>query len=74
MARRSPESAPPPAPGDGATPAPPPAAPIIDDRAVFTMAQARELLGLKKHTLSREVREGRLRVSRRAGRNYLLGT
>jgi hypothetical protein len=38
------------------------------------MAQARELLGLKKHTLSREVREGRLRVSRRAGRNYLLGT
>jgi hypothetical protein len=41
--------------------------------AVYSLAAAREALGLKKETLPREARLGRLRVTKRAGRYYVLG-
>jgi hypothetical protein len=47
--------------------------PILDTRAVFTRLQATALLGLKPSTLATEIRKGRLRVSRRAGRYFILG-
>jgi hypothetical protein len=47
--------------------------PVIDPRAVFTRLQATALLGLKPSTLATEIRKGRLRVSRRAGRYFILG-
>jgi hypothetical protein len=47
---------------------------ILDPHAVFTGAQLVELLGLRTSTLRREIREKRLRVSKRAGRYYFLGT
>jgi hypothetical protein len=50
---------------------PPP--PVIDPRAVFTRLQATALLGLQPSTLATEIRKGRLRVSRRAGRYFILG-
>jgi hypothetical protein len=40
---------------------------------VYTVAAAIKALGLRKSTLRREYREGRLRVSRRAGHNFILG-
>jgi hypothetical protein len=46
---------------------------IIDPHAVFTIASATALLGLRKNTLPREARERRLRVSKRAGRYFILG-
>lgn len=51
-----------------------PAAPhVIQPTAVYTTDQLREALRLKAETLRREVRLGRIRVSRRAGRYYFLG-
>jgi hypothetical protein len=47
---------------------------IIDPRAVYDLAQAREALGLAKATLGREIRLGRLRVSKRAGKCLILGS
>jgi hypothetical protein len=41
--------------------------------AVYDLEAARQALGLTKSTLSREVREKRLRVAKRAGRYFLLG-
>jgi hypothetical protein len=61
-------------------PAAPPAAErpgpllVIDPNAVFTLPGARAALRLAKSTFRREVREGRLRVSSRAGRRWLLGS
>jgi hypothetical protein len=46
---------------------------VIEPTAVYTAPQARQALGLKLTTLRREIALGRLRVSRRAGRYYLLG-
>jgi hypothetical protein len=46
---------------------------VIEPNAVFTLAGARAALRLAKSTFRREVREGRLRVSCRAGRRWLLG-
>jgi hypothetical protein len=40
---------------------------------VYTIAAAQLALGLPKTTLGREIRLGRLRVSKRAGRYFLLG-
>jgi hypothetical protein len=48
-------------------------APIIDPKAVFTIEQARNALQLAKNCLPREIRLGRLRVSRRAGKYLILG-
>jgi hypothetical protein len=47
--------------------------PVIDPRAVFTRDTLTATLGLRPNTIRREVREGRLRVSRRAGRWFFLG-
>jgi hypothetical protein len=46
---------------------------VIDPNAVFLLDQVQALLRLRRSTVRREVREGRLRVSKRAGRYYLLG-
>jgi hypothetical protein len=40
---------------------------------VYTPDQFRAVFNLKATTLRREVREGRLRVARRAGRYFILG-
>jgi hypothetical protein len=50
-----------------------PIVPIIDPNGVYTMATARMTLGLRENCLPREARLGRLRVSKRAGRHFVLG-
>jgi hypothetical protein len=45
----------------------------INATDVYTLAGARASLRLSKTTFRREVRKGRLRVSSRAGRRWLLG-
>ena len=45
----------------------------IRPTAVFGLEQARAALGLAKNCLPREIRLGRLRVSKRAGRYLILG-
>jgi hypothetical protein len=47
---------------------------VIVPDAAYTLAQAQELLGLKKNSLPREVRLGRLRVAKRSGRYFVLGS
>jgi hypothetical protein len=51
-----------------------PKVPVIDPRAVFTIDQARNALGLTKACLPREVRLRRLRVAKRGGRYFILGS
>jgi hypothetical protein len=46
---------------------------VIEPRAVYSPDSVRTALGLTKNTLRREVRLGRLRMAKRAGRNYFLG-
>jgi hypothetical protein len=46
---------------------------LIKPTAVYTVEQARTALHLKSSTIRREVREKRLRVSKRAGRYHILG-
>lgn len=46
---------------------------IVRPTAVYSLAEAAQLLKLKKNCLPREVRLGRLRVSKRAGRYFVLG-
>jgi hypothetical protein len=48
--------------------------PIIAPTAAYGIEQARMMLGLRKNTLPREIRLRRLRVSRRGGRYYILGS
>jgi hypothetical protein len=48
--------------------------PIIHQNAVYTLDQARGTLQLAKDTLGREIRLGRLRVARRAGKYLILGS
>jgi hypothetical protein len=45
----------------------------IEPRAVYRPDGVRAALGLAKSTLRREVRLGRLRVSKRGGRYFVLG-
>jgi hypothetical protein len=47
--------------------------PVLNPCAVYTRLQATALLDLKPSTLATEIRKGRLRVSRRAGRYFILG-
>src|SRR5262249_53509674 len=62
------------APGPAEKGEPLPAQPLVlDPRAVFTADEVRRALRLKASTIRRELREGRLRVSKRAGRYYILG-
>jgi hypothetical protein len=51
----------------------PAAAPVIEPRAVYTLAQARTLLDLARSCLPREIRLGRLRAAKRGGRVMILG-
>jgi hypothetical protein len=46
---------------------------VIQSQAVYDREAARIALGLTKTTLARELRLGRLRCSKRAGRYYILG-
>jgi hypothetical protein len=46
---------------------------VIDERGVYLVHDAERLLHLRRSTIRREVREGRLRVSKRASRYYILG-
>jgi hypothetical protein len=46
---------------------------VINPTAAYLLAQAQECLGLRKSTLHREIRQGRLRVSKRAGKYFILG-
>lgn len=46
---------------------------IIAANAVYVLEEAQKALHLKKSTIRREFREGRLRVAKRAGRHYILG-
>jgi hypothetical protein len=45
----------------------------IRPTAVYVVDDARRIFRLKQSTIRREVREGRLRISKRAGRYFLLG-
>jgi hypothetical protein len=47
---------------------------VIHPRAVYTVASLQAALGLTKTTVGREVRLGRLRIAKRAGRYFVLGT
>jgi hypothetical protein len=60
--RRAPAAAPPAA-----------AVHVIAEHGVYGVDDAIRVLRLRKSTVRREVREGRLRVSKRAGRYYILG-
>jgi hypothetical protein len=46
---------------------------VIHDTGVYTTDQVRTMLRLRQSSLRREIREGRLRVSKRCGRYYFLG-
>jgi hypothetical protein len=47
---------------------------VIQPDAVYTVQSAQAVLGLKKTTIGREVRLRRLRVSKRGGRYFILGS
>jgi hypothetical protein len=49
------------------------APPTIEPNSVYSLDQARQLLGLAKGCLPREIRLGRLRVAKRAGRYLITG-
>jgi hypothetical protein len=56
--------------------APPPAAlppVVIDPHTIYMLPAFRVAFALRESTVRREVREGRLRIAKRAGRYYLLG-
>jgi hypothetical protein len=55
------------------TPAAAPAVRVVPADAVVTLDELRAVLGVPKSCLRREVRLGRLRVSRRAGRYWTTG-
>ena len=56
-----------------ADPSTAPSVHVIDAQAVYSVDDARRFLRLKQSTIRREVREGRLRVAKRAGRYFILG-
>jgi hypothetical protein len=51
----------------------PPAIHEIRPNNVYSADEVRKIFRLKASTIRREVREGRLRIARRAGRYFLLG-
>lgn len=55
------------------TPPTPPPPHVIHPDAVYLREDFRRVFQVRASTLRREVREGRLRISKRAGRYYLLG-
>jgi hypothetical protein len=61
-------------PPEAKSPAPPPTLRVIPADAVFQLGELQAVLGLQPHTLRREARLGRLRVCKRAGRLWTLGS
>ena len=53
--------------------APPQAVPVIDENAVYFVDTLQAIFRLRKSTIRREWRAGRLRISKRAGRYFILG-
>jgi hypothetical protein len=49
-------------------------APVIHPNAVYWLTSLTEELGLKANTAAREIRLGRLRSAKRAGRVFVLGS
>ncbi len=47
---------------------------VIEPRGVYRPADLVRGLGLAKTTISREIRRGRLRVTRRGGKYFVMGT
>jgi hypothetical protein len=52
----------------------PPVCHVVEINAVYSIEAAQVALGLRRTSLRREARAGRLRVSKRAGKYYILGT
>lgn len=46
---------------------------VIAANGIYTVGSAARALGLPKSSLPREIRQGRLRVAKRAGRYFILG-
>jgi hypothetical protein len=53
--------------------APPAEVPTIDPHSVYTPGQLQRLLGLADSTVAREKKLGRLRVTSRGGKDFILG-
>jgi len=47
---------------------------IVEPLGVYTPDQIREVLGLRDNSIPREIRAGRLRVAKRCGRYFILGS
>jgi hypothetical protein len=47
---------------------------VISKTAVYSMESLRAALGLCKHSVGREIREGRLKACKRCGRYWIIGT
>ena len=47
---------------------------VIHETSIYTAAQVQQLLGLRKSTLGREIREHGLRVIKRCGKYFFLGS
>jgi len=54
-------------------PAVAPAVHVIDDHGIYSVEDAQRFFHLRKSTIRREGREGRLRIAKRAGRYFILG-
>jgi hypothetical protein len=46
---------------------------VVHEAGVYTVQDAKRIFNLRDSTIRREVREGRLRIAKRAGRYFLLG-
>lgn len=46
---------------------------IVDPHAIFTVAELRELFGLRDGSIPREIRKGRLKAHRVCGRYFITG-
>jgi hypothetical protein len=51
----------------------PPAVPVVRPHAVYTIETLTDMLRLKKGTIPRELRLGRLRHAKRAGKVFIVG-
>ena len=58
---------------EASPPVSPPAVPVIDENAVYFVDTLQAIFRLRKSTIRREWRAGRLRISKRCGRYYVLG-
>ena len=70
---RNPPTRPPARPKPADAPAAPPVVHVVAETGVYGVEDAQRIFRLRKSTIRREVRAGRLRVAKRAGRYYILG-